>query len=90
MEKEIEKVKLEKEAAIRAVTVQRQVEPVNLELARTPVRRDNETPAAEPAPVPEPDHKEQTGTDINSIATDVYKILRRRLLHERERAFGVS
>jgi hypothetical protein len=83
----------QKEAAIRAVSNnsnQSQAAPVNLELARMPVRRAVEEQAVEQLPEPEQKDEEPGRINIDAIAIGVYKILKRRLLYERERSLGIS
>ncbi len=75
--------------------VQRRPEPLSLEPARPPVQRavtiDSIEATTEPQTQSEPEQGQaQGGPDIDALANDVYRILRRRLLNERERAFGVS
>lgn len=88
-----------KENAVQALAstpVQRQPVPLNLEPAHMPVQRSIAIGSLETEVGPEitsgaPETAQgQSGPDIDVLANDVYRILRRRLLNERERAFGVS
>jgi len=63
------------------------------ELALARVSRGSETTvfrAMEPEMRAEGTAEEETAPDIDAIASDVYRILRRRLISERERTFGVT
>jgi hypothetical protein len=67
--------------------------PPALELALAPVGRRAESTSV-PSPQAEARAEERTretpAPDLEAIANDVYRILKRRLARERERAFGVS